>query len=389
MKQIIGKKQTSSNDDFVKAWNEIESLVSLQEAQALVDHAVADIRKQTAGKRAGYAWSGGKDSICMADIVVKTMQKYGIPFSRLIVIFFDEEAIYPDVEEIVKDWRSRFLSLGARFYWFCLPIKHYNCCNKLANDESFICWEPGKESVWVRPMPKFAIRNHKDFRMGMTYQYFGEKIFKKVPQMVGLRMAESVQRRTAISLKTDKSPFIYPMYDWKDSDVWLYIKLYGLQIPMTYIYLYKVGVALNKLRISQFFSIDTIKTLPKVLEFYPDLYERVIRREPNADLVMLYWDTDMFRSTKQDQKFDLDKDKDYRIVLKEEMKKASQHPDMYPGYKEAKKLYARVDERTSSATCKRLYQMLVAGDPKKRTFRVILGDIMKENQQLEERRGNK
>lgn len=45
MKQIIGKKQTSSNDDFVKAWNEIESLVSLQEAQALVDHAVADIRQ--------------------------------------------------------------------------------------------------------------------------------------------------------------------------------------------------------------------------------------------------------------------------------------------------------------------------------------------------------
>ena len=22
---------------------------------------------------------------------------------------------------------------------FCLPIKHYNCCNKLENDESFIC----------------------------------------------------------------------------------------------------------------------------------------------------------------------------------------------------------------------------------------------------------
>lgn len=184
------------------------------------------------------------------------------------------------------------------------------------------------------------------------------------------------------------SDYIREKYSKRAHNMFL-IESFGLQIPMTYIYLYKVGVALNKLRISQFFSIDTIKTLPKVLEFYPDLYERVIRREPNADLVMLYWDTDMFRSTKQDQKFDLDKDKDYRIVLKEEMKKASQHPDMYPGYKEAKKLYARVDERTSSATCKRLYQMLVAGDPKKRTYRVILGDIMKENQQLEERRGNK
>ena len=71
MKQIIGKKQTSSNDDFVKAWNEIESLVSREEAQALVDHAVADIRKQTAGKRAGYAWSGGKDSLALQYVCEK------------------------------------------------------------------------------------------------------------------------------------------------------------------------------------------------------------------------------------------------------------------------------------------------------------------------------
>ena len=335
------------------------------------------------------SFSGGKDSICMADIVVKTMQKYGIPFSRLIVIFFDEEAIYPDVEEIVKDWRSRFLSYGAKFYWFCLPIKHFNCCNKLANDESFICWEPGKESVWVRPMPKFAIRNHKDFRLGMSYQHFAEKIFKKLPQMVGLRMAESIQRRAAISLKTEKSTFIYPLYDWKDSDIWLYIKLYGLQIPKTYIYLYKVGVDLNKLRISQFFSIDTIKTLPKVMEFYPDLYQRVILREPNADLVMLYWDTDMFRSTKQDNRFELEEGKDYKKLLKEEMLKAGRNPDMYPGYKDAKKIYARVDERTSQKVCQRLYQMLVAGDPKKRIYRVLLSDIVEENKKIEEKRGNK
>lgn len=71
MKQIIGKKQTSSNDDFVKAWNEIESLVSREEAQTLVDHAVADIRKQTAGKRAGYAWSGGKDSLALQYVCEK------------------------------------------------------------------------------------------------------------------------------------------------------------------------------------------------------------------------------------------------------------------------------------------------------------------------------
>lgn len=65
MKQIIGKKQTSSNADFVKAWNEIESLVSREEAQAIINKAVADIRQKTAGKRVGYAWSGGKDSLAL------------------------------------------------------------------------------------------------------------------------------------------------------------------------------------------------------------------------------------------------------------------------------------------------------------------------------------
>lgn len=325
------------------------------------------------------SFSGGKDSICMSDIVIKTMQKYGISFERLMVVFFDEEAIYPDVEKIVLEWRSKFMSLGAKFYWFCLPIKHYNCCNKLENDESFICWEPGKESIWVRQMPKFAIRNHTSFRTGMTYQAFGEKVFKDIPQMVGLRMAESLQRRSAISSMT-KSTYLYPLYDWKDSDIWLYIQRTGLQIPMTYIYLYKVGVALNKLRISQFFSIDTIKSLPKVMEFYPDLYERILKREPNADLVMLYWDTDMFRSSKQDQKFDLADNKDYKAMFISEMKKAAINPDDYPGYDLAKKVYSRTNEATTEKTFKKMYQMLIAGDPKKRTYRVLIGDIYRDTQ---------
>lgn len=331
-------------------------------------------------KVVSLSFSGGKDSICLAEVVIRTMQKYNIPFNRLMVIFFDEEAIYPDVEEIVRDYRSRFLSLGAKFYWFCMPIRHYNCCNRLANDESFICWEQGKESVWVRPMPKFAIRNHSKFQLGMSYQEFGKAAFKNIPQMVGLRANESLQRRSVIGMSgrgKKKNNFEYPLYDWTDNDVWLYIKLNNIKIPMTYIYLYKVGVPLNKLRISQFFSVDTIKSLPKVMEFYPDLYQQVLKREPNADLVMLYWDTDMFRSSKQDTNFD--QSKDYKAMLKTEMAKAAEHPDMYAGYKIAKQLYAKLEpSRHSNKTYQKVYQILVAGDPKKRTYRVVLGDIKTE-----------
>lgn len=325
------------------------------------------------------SFSGGKDSICLADVVLKTMLKYNIDFSRLIVVFFDEEAMYPDVIKITEQWRNIFLSHGAKFYWFCLPIKHFNCCNKLDNNESFICWDPAKQDVWVRPMPKFAIRNHKDFRLGMPYQYFGEKIFRKIPQMVGLRVAESVQRLSAVAKKKN-TKFSYPLYDWKDDDVWLYLKRENLQYPMTYIYLYKVGVARNKLRISQFFSIDTIKSLPKVLEFYPDLYEKIIRREPNADLAFLYYETDMFRSTKENAI--AGENKDYKTLLYEEFKKATQNPSNYLEYEygQMKKLMSMlVKDNYPKKVYQNIYNILIAGDPKDRIYRTIYALIKKEN----------
>lgn len=316
--------------------------------------------------------SGGKDSICMSDIVIKTMQKYDISFSRLMVVFFDEEAMYPDVIELVKKWRLKFLSLGAKFLWFCMPIRHYNCCNRLANDESFYCWEPGKEDVWCREMPSFAIRNHAQFKIGMSYQEFSNNAFKDVCQMIGLRANESLQRKMAILNKRDVMKF-YPIYDWKDKDVWLYIKRNDLEIPITYIYLYKCGVTRNKLRISQFFSIDTIRTLPKLLEFYPELYERVIRREPNADMVIMYWNTSMFRNSGQDKDFHVEHN--WKAKLAEEMKKASANPSNYPGYIEAKRLLSNVTNETYAKVYQDIYNVLMAGDPKRRAYRAILFSI--------------
>lgn len=65
MKSIIGKKQSADNALFVRAWQSIEEIVSRDEAAALVEKTVAKIKAETAGKRAGYAWSGGKDSLAL------------------------------------------------------------------------------------------------------------------------------------------------------------------------------------------------------------------------------------------------------------------------------------------------------------------------------------
>lgn len=65
MKKGIGKKQTSRNEDFVRTWEHIGDIVSREEAEQLVVDAVKDIREKTVGKRVGYAWSGGKDSLAL------------------------------------------------------------------------------------------------------------------------------------------------------------------------------------------------------------------------------------------------------------------------------------------------------------------------------------
>jgi predicted phosphoadenosine phosphosulfate sulfurtransferase len=321
-------------------------------------------------------FSGGKDSICTADITVKTMLKHNIDFSRLYVMFYDEEGVYPDFVDTVKRWRQKFIELGATFYWFCLPIKHFNCVNKLANDESFICWEPGKEDRWIREKPPFAISHHKDFRAGMTYQAFDAKVRKGIPAIVGLRMYESVQRLAAIgAMRYDQDTFVYPIYDWQDNDVWLYLRNNDLEFPITYLYLYKVGVPVNRLRISQFFSVDTIRTLPKTLEFYPDLYERILTREPNIDLVLLYWDSEMFRSTRQSKMGD--DDTDYKKKFYDELKRAKKYPEEYPSgaVNSVLRLCTYVDDNTTQSSYQALYTILIAGDPKNRMTRVLQGKI--------------
>ena len=99
------------------------------------------------------SFSGGKDSLAMAGIVMDLIKEGRIDPSQLTVQFIDEEAIFECIDRTVKDWRRRFLMAGARFEWYCLEVRHFNCFNQLTNDESFICWDHTKQDVWIREPP--------------------------------------------------------------------------------------------------------------------------------------------------------------------------------------------------------------------------------------------
>lgn len=329
------------------------------------------------------SFSGGKDSLCMGQLVMELIQAGEINPAQLIVQFIDEEAIFPCMEEKVREWRKKFMLVGAKFEWYCLEVKHYNCFNELSNDETFICWDRYKKDVWVRQPPSFAIRNHPLLRPRIdAYQDFLPRVCSGGITITGIRTAESVQRlqNIATMLRAGKTMTrknqVFPIYDWTNNDVWLYLLNEHVDIPEIYLFLWQAGTRKGQLRVSQFFSVDTARSLVKINEYYPDLMERVIKREPNAYLAALYWDSEMFgrttaarRESEKEQKA-----KDYKAELIEMFN----NMDLYFTTEHKRYVASRYRNFFISVAAiaedrdyKAIYEGLISGDPKLRTYRAL------------------
>ena len=99
------------------------------------------------GVKVYLAFSGGKDTLCMCGMMWELAMAGKIDLHQLTVCFIDEESIYPSMLEMTLEWRKRVLRMGAKFRWYCLPVKQVSMLHQLQDDESWITWEPGKEDV--------------------------------------------------------------------------------------------------------------------------------------------------------------------------------------------------------------------------------------------------
>jgi len=334
------------------------------------------------------SFSAGKDSLVLAHLVLEMIQQGKIRAEQLIIQFIDEEAIYPCIEETAKKWRKKFIMLGAAFEWFCIEVRHYNCFNSLENDESYICWDSRKEDVWIRRPPEFAIREHPALRPRLdTYQDFLPRICRNGITITGIRTAESIQRLTYLASMTShghkltKKNSLFPIYDWKDTDVWLYLQEKKIDIPEVYLYLWQTGHKRQNLRISQFFSIDTARSLVKMNEYYPDLMEKIVRREPNAYIAALYWDSEMFgRSSSKRKQLEegTTTQKDYRAELTHLFNNVDTYfttPVKKKVARRYRNLFINISTFAGESDIKQLYEALVKGDPKMRSYRAIYQNI--------------
>ncbi len=336
------------------------------------------------GVKVYMSFSAGKDSLCMAHLTYDLILRGVIKAQQLVVIFIDEEAIYDSMEAMAMRWRKRFMQVGAEFRWYCMPLKQVSCFHRLQNDESWITWEPGKEADWVRQPPPFAILSspYMDHPGQMNYQTFLPKVTKDGIQMIGVRASESIQRASYIAGMKMRANCItgtnaiYPIYDWKDGDIWLYIKEHHLDYPDAYIDLYRAGTAKNRLRLSNFFGADSCAGIRHIAETDPVLWEQIERREPNAYLAMLYWDSEMFkRQTRARRALEGDSQKDYKELCRQMLFVEPEKHFSNPGTRKVAASYRKFYIKNSSMMRDKdfctMHDALVGGDPKLRSLRAL------------------
>lgn len=338
------------------------------------------------------SFSAGKDSLCMAHLVYALIHAGKIDAKQLVVIFIDEEAIYDSMYQMAIRWRKRFISVGSEFRWYCLPVKQSSVLHYLQSTESWITWEPGKEDCWVRQPPPFAIMRspYLTYPGEMNYQEFCQAITRDGIQIVGLRGSESLQRAKLLAnIGLGKGDITgsncqYPIYDWRDSDIWLYIKEHSLDFPEAYIHLYQVGVSKRQLRLCNFFGSEGIAGLRYIAETDPALWQQIEKREPNAYLTLLYWDSEMFkRRTRKRREMEGDLPiKDYKAECKKILFTEADKYFSIPSTRKTRNAYRTFFIKNSAVMTndhfRLMHDAILAGDPKLRSLRALYTTVYKE-----------
>jgi predicted phosphoadenosine phosphosulfate sulfurtransferase len=250
--------------------------------------------------------SAGKDSTLMLHLVMEE----AIKRNRKIGVFIvDLEAQYRDtvknIETLIETYKNHI-----DLHWVCAELKLRNATSVF--EPQWICWQKDLEHKWVRPKPKQAadLSQYDFYQPGMEFEefvpLFGEWYGGRELScaFVGIRADESLNRYKTVavfkkeetidgkswSTKMSKTCYnIYPIYDWKASDLWKY---HYLNPDKTYNKVYDkmqmAGVPLKHQRLCQPYG-DTQRRglwLYSVLE--SDTWSKLIARVIGANSYALY-----------------------------------------------------------------------------------------------------
>jgi len=252
------------------------------------------------------SFSGGKDSTVMTHLVMEEAVKRNRKVGLLII---DLEAQYSEtinhMEEMVEKYKD-----NIDLHWFCGELLLRNAISDY--EPKWVCWDEDKKDLWVRDKPELsADLSQYDFYVPkMEFEelmvIFGQWYAQgeECAAFVGIRSDESLHRYRAItslkkglmfnnrkwSTKVAKGVFnVYPIYDWRTEDIWLFHSKYKhLCHNKVYDLMTKAGVKFSNQRLCQPFGDDQKKGLWLYHILEPDTWYKLLNRVSGVNSGSLY-----------------------------------------------------------------------------------------------------
>lgn len=250
------------------------------------------------------SFSGGKDSAVMMHLVMHEAQ---LRNRKIGILFVDLEAQYKLTIDHITEMLKKYQE-WIEPYWVSLPLNLRNAVSQY--EPQWMCWEPGRESDWVRLPPRMAITDETYFpffKRRMEFEEFVPAFGKWYSQgklcacFVGIRSDESLNRYRTIAGK--KSTFeklqwttwcgdtlynAYPIYDWRTDDIWTFNGKFKAAYNRLYDRMHQAGLTIHQARICQPYGDDQRKGLWLFHIIEPETWGRIVNRVSGANQGALY-----------------------------------------------------------------------------------------------------
>ena len=258
------------------------------------------------------SFSGGKDSGLLLNMVLSYKRRNKIA-KKIGVFHQDFEAQY----QTTTDFVSRMFENNLRDiepYWVCLPMG--SRCAVSNYQMYWYPWDPDKEELWVRPMPKMPYIINMDnnpfdfYRYKMVqedlYAEFGEWYSRqkkgKTICLLGIRADESLNRYRAYA--NDRKTIMqgnqwttkmgenwwnaYPIYDWTTKDVWIANGKFDYDYHRIYDLFWKAGLSISQMRVASPYHESAKESLNLYRVLEPATWVRVVSRVQGANFGAIY-----------------------------------------------------------------------------------------------------
>jgi predicted phosphoadenosine phosphosulfate sulfurtransferase len=257
-------------------------------------------------ERVYLSYSAGKDSTVMLHLAAQEARRRGTKFGVLLV---DLEGQYQCTITHAEQQLADYADV-VDVYWLALPVALRNAVSVF--QPKWTCWDPDAEDAWIRRPPDHAITDPEFFdwfQSGMEFEelvpMFGEWYSRgqSTACMVGIRADESLNRYRTIAsstkrtvadkqwttVVTDHVANVYPIYDWRTQDIWVWHSRNpdAASNPL-YDLMYQAQVPLGNMRICQPYGDDQRRGLWLFQILEPETWARVVARVNGANGGALY-----------------------------------------------------------------------------------------------------